>query len=226
MDKSRWDLRFDAPLTRLQERNTYRQALIEYQQARRNYYRFEDFVALSLRNTIRSIELNQVNFEERRVAVLSAIDQVVLNDQIQKLREERGQEAGVTAARDVVSALADLQTAQNDFLSVWLNYESQRLALDRDLGTMNLDTAGHWIDPGPVGGEYGLPSPIGAPCMPELFEEVPWEPLPPAEIDFQGGDPAIPPPVMDAGPPPNLGPTVRVARLPSIDAELLPTTLE
>ena len=162
-------LRFDAPLTRLQERNTYRQALIEYQQARREYYRFEDFVAISLRNTIRLIELNQLNFEERRVAVLSAIDQVVLNDQIQKLREERGQEAGVTAARDVVSALADLQTAQNDFLSVWLNYESQRLNLDLDLGTMNLDSAGSWIDPGPIDEEYGFPYPQDLPGSTEII---------------------------------------------------------
>lgn len=154
---ARVGLRFDAPLTRLQERNTYRQALIEYQQARRAYYRFEDFVALSLRNTIRLIEVNQVNFEERRIAVLSAIDQVVLNDQIQKLREERGQDAGVTAARDVVSALADLQTAQNDFLSVWLNYESQRLNLDLDLGTMNLDPMGSWVDPGAILGDFGMP---------------------------------------------------------------------
>jgi hypothetical protein len=142
------------------------------------------------------IELNQVNFEERRVAVLSAIDQVVLNDQIQKLREERGQEAGVTAARDVVSALADLQTAQNDFLSVWLNYEAQRLNLDRDLGTMNLDPEGNWIDPGPIGAEFGLPHPQDLPETSEFIlepslsphllpavEDQETRPLPPIEAD-------------------------------------------
>ncbi len=161
-------LRFDAPITRLTERNTYRQSLIEYQQAKRNYYAYVDGVTQSLRNTLRTIDLNRVNFEERRVAVLSAIDQVVLNDQIQKLREERGQEAGVTAARDVVSALGDLQTAQTDFLNVWVNYEVQRLNLDLDLGTMNLDSEGNWIDPGPIGGEYGYPAPIG-------FEETETE---------------------------------------------------
>lgn len=164
-DDLRMALRFDAPITRLTERNTYRQSLIEYQQAKRNYYAYVDGVTQSLRNTLRTIDLNSVNFEERRVAVLSAIDQVVLNDQIQKLREERGQEAGVTAARDVVSALVDLQQAQTDFLNVWVNYEVQRLNLDLDLGTMNLDYEGNWIDPGPIGGEYGFPAPIG-------FEEV------------------------------------------------------
>lgn len=160
-EELRMSLRFDAPITRLTERNTYRQSLIEYQQAKRSYYAYVDGVTQSLRNTLRTIDLNRVNFEERRVAVLSAIDQVVLNDQIQKLREERGQEAGVTAARDVVSALGDLQTAQTDFLNVWVNYEVQRLNLDLDLGTMNLDSEGNWIDPGPVGEEYGFPAPIG-----------------------------------------------------------------
>ena len=37
-------LEFDAPLTRLAERNIYRQSLIEYQQARRDYYQFRDGV--------------------------------------------------------------------------------------------------------------------------------------------------------------------------------------
>ena len=42
-------LEFDAPLTRLEERNIYRQSLIEYQQARREYYRYRDRVYQSLR---------------------------------------------------------------------------------------------------------------------------------------------------------------------------------
>ncbi|MDA1053836.1 MAG: hypothetical protein O3C40_25590 [Planctomycetota bacterium] len=186
-DDLRMALRFDAPITRLTERNTYRQSLIEYQQAKRNYYAFVDGVTQSLRGTLRTIDLNRANFEVRRVAVLSAIDQVVLNDQIQKLREERGQEAGVTAARDVVSALGDLQTAQTDFLNVWVNYEVQRLNLDLDLGTMNLDPEGNWIDPGPVGGEYGFPAPIGfeegaadhifeLPVEPELLPDAQEQP--------------------------------------------------
>ena len=67
----------------------------------------------------------------------------------------------MTAARDVVSALGDLQNAQNDFLNVWVNYEVQRLNLDLDLGTMNLDPEGYWIDPGPIGDQYGYPTPLG-----------------------------------------------------------------
>lgn len=200
-DNMQLALRFDAPITRLQERNTYRQALIEYQQAKRRYYAFADGVAQGLRNTIRTIERNRINFEQRRLAVLSAIEQVVLNDQISKLREERGLAAGVTAARDVVSALGDLQTAQNDFLNVWVNYEVLRLGLDLDLGTMNVDPEGFWIDPGPVGEEYGFPTPLGfegdAPAY--IFEPT-MEPelLPqPADTD-ELPTPVVPDPVEGA----------------------------
>ena len=153
----RMSLAFDAPLTRLLERNNYRQSLIEYQQAKRSYYRFEDRVAQTLRATIRRLELNQLNFEQQRLAVVGAIDQVVLNDEIFALSVQRGENSGATAARDVVSALADLQDAQNNFLSVWVDYEVLRRGLDVDLGTMRLDEHGLWIDPGPIGGDYSLP---------------------------------------------------------------------
>jgi hypothetical protein len=149
-------LEWDGPWTRLRERNTYRQALIEFQQARRNFYEFEDSIAASLRDTIRTIDLNQLNFEQRRVAVLSAIEQVVLNDELQTFREERGLASGATAARDAVSALTDLQEAQNLFLGIWVNYEALRILLDLDLGTMQLDSDGNWVDPGPMGPSYGL----------------------------------------------------------------------
>ena len=151
-------LKFDAPFTRLQERNTYRQSLIEYQQARRAYYRFVDDVSEELRDTIRSMEANRLNFEQQRLAVLGAIDQIVLNTEIQTLTEQRGATSGVTAARDAVSALADLQDAQNNFVSVWVNYEVLRRGLDWDLGTMRLDGEGFWLDPGPIDQRHGYPT--------------------------------------------------------------------
>ena len=211
-------LRFDAPLTRLGERNTYRQALIEFQQARRRYYQFVDNVTRSLRNTLRTIELNRVNFEERRIAVLSAIDQVVLNDQIQKLREQRGQDTGVTAARDVVSALSDLQSAQNDFLSVWLNYQAQRMSLDLNLGTMNLDPTGAWIDPGPIDEENLLPTPDGfygeAEFLLETGEPLPGIPHPLNSGDRNPGDGELVPPSVPGTEPP---PAPTAMRLPQVN---------
>ncbi len=141
---------FDAPLTRLAERNIYRQALIEYQQARRDFYRFRDGINLSLRNTLRNLSLNELNLELRRAAVLVAISQVDLTS----IRLARPPQPGVesqlgdTTARDLIDAQASLLNVQNQFLSVWLDYQVRRLRLDFDLGTMRLDAQGMWIDPG------------------------------------------------------------------------------
>ena len=144
---------FDAPLTRLAERNNYRQSLIEYDQARRGYYRFEDGVSQSLRNTLRTVNLNQINLELRRAAVAVAIAQVELAQLRlnEPPRPGAAPELGSTTARDLVSALSDLLSVQNDFLSVWVNYHVQRMQLDLDLGTMELDSIGMWIDPGAIG---------------------------------------------------------------------------
>ena len=146
----RFGVQFDAPLTRLLERNQYRQVLIDYQQAKRQYYQFIDGVSQTLRGALRTIMLNELNFESRRISVLSAIDQIVLNDEIQTLVEERGTLQGVTAARDIADALFALQQAQDDLLGVWATYEVNRRFLDFHLGTMQLDENSKWIDPGSI----------------------------------------------------------------------------
>ncbi|MDX1962516.1 MAG: TolC family protein [Pirellulales bacterium] len=151
-------VQFDAPLTRVAERNNYRQSLIEFQQARRNYYAFVDRVSQSLRNGLRQMELNQANFELRRAAVRVAIDQV----EVSRLRLREPPKPGVvstyspTTARDLVSSLSDLLNVQNDFMSVWVNYEVERLNLDFNLDTMELNERGLWIDPGSAVGHNGL----------------------------------------------------------------------
>lgn len=145
-------VQFDAPISRLGQRNTYRQALVEYQQARRNFYRFEDRIAFIMRSTTRNMEVNQLNFELRRAAVKVAIAQVELARLRLQEPPKPNEEAtlGATTARDLVSALTDLLTVQNDFLSVWINHEVLRRVLDFEMGTMQLDPAGLWIDPGPL----------------------------------------------------------------------------
>jgi hypothetical protein len=54
---------------------------------------------------------------------------------------------------NLVNSLSDLLNVQNDFLSVWVNYEALRIGLDFQLGTMELDSRGVWIDPGPILGD-------------------------------------------------------------------------
>jgi hypothetical protein len=147
-------VQFDTPLTRLTERNTYRQVLIEYQQARRTYYNFEDNVATQLRSQLRQLTSFQINFELNRLAVLEAARQVMLNTFINQ-EAQRTATTRVTGARDDVQALSDLLTAQNNFMLIFISYEVQRLQLDFALGTMQLDNEGLWIDPGKIGPDYG-----------------------------------------------------------------------
>ncbi len=160
-------LEFDAPLTRLAERNTYRQSLIEYQQARRSYYQFRDGLYQGLRNTLRQIRLDEVNFELRRAAVQVAISQVDLTQLRLSEPPRPGAIPGAaveqfnnTTARDLVQSLSDLLNVQNDFLSVWVNYEVQRLTLDADLGIMELAPNGHTDrkqhSSGNVSGEFAV----------------------------------------------------------------------
>jgi hypothetical protein len=147
-------VQFDTPLNRMGERNSYRQSLIEYQQARRNYYNFEDSIAQALRGYLRQITAFQINFETNRLAVIEAARQVMLNTFIDQ-ENQLAPSARVTAARDAVQGLTDLNNAQNQFMLTFITYEIARLQLDFNMGTMQLDNEGLWIDPGKMGPEYG-----------------------------------------------------------------------
>lgn len=167
-------LEFDGAFTRLVERNAYRETLIEYQRARREYYTYEDRIADSLKVTIRAIQLDQLNFELNRVAIQVAISQV---DQARlKLtaipKPGLGSNLGPTAARDVVTALGGLLGAQNDFASVWVDNEVQRMNLNIDMGIAQLDARGLWIDPGPIESEASPPE-GDAPPFERIFTPEP-----------------------------------------------------
>ncbi len=145
-------VQFDAPFTRLLERNNYRQALIDYQQDRRQLIQFYDSVHQSLRQLLRAMEQLRVNMEIQRRAVVIAIRRVDLTRE--DLNEptpppapgEAASQLGPTAALNLLTALSDLRNTQNNFMSVWLNYYANRIRLLRDTGLMQLDNNGNWID--------------------------------------------------------------------------------
>ncbi|WP_345326883.1 hypothetical protein [Novipirellula rosea] len=149
-------LQWDAPITRLIERNNYRATLIAYEQAKRAYYGFEDDVWQQVRAEIRQLQANRLTFELGRQAVSIAASQIELNADIRSLNDARGRSSGPTAARDAISALNDLLDAQNALLNIFVNYEVVRRSLDFDLGTMELTAEGLWIDPGKLDPEYLL----------------------------------------------------------------------
>lgn len=146
----RMGLRWDSPITRVQERNNYRQILISYQQARRGYYQYEDGIWRSLRTTLRSLRQSQLAFEIQRFAVQNAALQISVNEDIRLINETLGQASGPTAARDAVQGLSAFLNAQSQLIGLFATFESARRVLDRDLGTMQVDAEGLWIDPGPI----------------------------------------------------------------------------
>ncbi|MEM7234831.1 MAG: hypothetical protein AAF517_21810, partial [Planctomycetota bacterium] len=145
-------LEWDGPFTRLVERNSFRQQLIEYQQDRRQLIQFEDGVLQGMRGLLRSIEELRVNLEIQRRAVSIAIRRVdqtraALNRPVPPTAPGQAPQAlGPTAAQNLLFALSDLRSTQNNLMSVWLNYLAARMRLYRELGVMRLDGRGMWID--------------------------------------------------------------------------------
>ncbi|QDV64354.1 hypothetical protein Mal65_35080 [Crateriforma conspicua] len=152
-------LQWDAPITRLQERNTYRQSLIEFDRAKRSYYQYEDGIWSLMRSTVRQLQQNRLNFELGRQAVRIAAAQIELNEDIRLLRDARGLNSGPTAAQDTIRALDALLASQNQLLNIYVNYEVVRRGLYFDLGVMDLTPDGLWMDPGELDAEYLLTLP-------------------------------------------------------------------
>ena len=145
-------VQFAPPLTRLLQRNNYRQALVQYQQQRRFAIQYEDTVNISLRNDMRAITYFQINFELQREAVRIAVRRV------DDTREELSQpppavvlgqapaSLGPTAASNLLTALQALSDSQNNLMSNWLQHYQQRMTMYNDLGIMRLDERGVWLD--------------------------------------------------------------------------------
>ena len=183
-------LLWDAPLTRLIERNNFRQQLIFYQQSRRQLIRYEDGIHRNLRNILRQLELLEVNLEIQRRAVAIAIRRV---DQTREnlnrpvpppVPGEPPAQFGPTAALNLLTALSDLRASQNNLMSVWLNYYAGRMTLMRELGILQLDERGLWIDT-PIELAVRM-SPEECPLPPDVPAQ--WYDLAP-----EGEHPGVPP---------------------------------
>jgi hypothetical protein len=154
-------VRIDPPLTRLIERNNFRQAILDYQQVRRQQIQYEDRIKLSIRQSLRQFELDQRNLETQRRAVIIAIrrvDQTRLTlsqpapppplpgpDGIVTADPVAGQ-LGPTATLNLIYAFNDLRSSQDALTSIWINYYATRASLAQQLGVMDLTDDGLWVD--------------------------------------------------------------------------------
>ncbi len=201
-------LRFDAPFTRLLERNNFRQAILDYQQVRRQQIRYEDRIKLSIRQLLRQLELDERNLDTQRRAVIIAIrrvDQTRLTlsqpappppppspDGTIPLVDVAAGQLSPTATLNLIYAFNDLRSSQDALTSIWINYYATRASLAQQLGVMDLDENGVWIDKPfamaerSTDDELPLPPSVPQEWLDHLEEVDPPPPLPrEAEIEVK-----------------------------------------
>ena len=148
-------VRFDAPLNRFAQRNTFRATLITYQRALRNLMQLEDSIKFSVRNDLRNLALDR---EQYLIAVASAAlayERVVSTSLAFRLG------SGGVSARDFLEAQTAYVNALSSVASRHINYILDRTQLFLDLELLTVDETGFWQDlrneevtPEPT---YGLP---------------------------------------------------------------------
>ena len=133
-------LEFTAPVDQIIQRNNYRRALIDYQRERRLAMELEDNVKLQIRTSWRNLNVLKQNFETARQAIRIAARQY---DNAVELTSAGGQNQGL----NLLNALNSVLSAQNNLISIWVSYERSRLEFYRDMGLMQIDPQGIWVDP-------------------------------------------------------------------------------
>ncbi len=130
----------EGPITRLVERNSYRTAQIQYQQARRAFMATKDSIAAQIRADIRNVEFSHFSFDIAREQLITAARQV---DEAQlNLRSAASADSSVT--NDLLNALQRLLDTKNNLIQSWVQYQTARMNLFRDLDMMEITPTGVW----------------------------------------------------------------------------------
>jgi outer membrane protein TolC len=128
----------DGPLNRKAERNTYRETLVRYQRARRDFMAREDAVSQQIRRDLRELQNERVNFEIARQSLISAARQV----EAARERLLLAQAADTTITRDLLDALNQLLQAKSALIGSWVNHQTLRTQLLLDLEALQVDDRG------------------------------------------------------------------------------------
>lgn len=115
-------------------RNTYRNAVIAMERARRDFAEFEDGVRVEVRQAYRTLLRSRRNYELQ-----------VRNVEIAKRRRKLAslqQKEGQASARDVLEAEEDLRAAQNGLTTAVIDYTTTRLTFLASLGMISVNEKG------------------------------------------------------------------------------------
>ena len=129
-------LTIDLPIERRQERNNYRNALIAVESAVREYQAEEDSLKQTIRSDMRSLSQTKDNLKIQYMAMNLAE------------RRVRNQEILLQAGRADMTVMLEAQdslvSAKNSLYSAMIGYKNQELALQRDLGLLEVAADGTW----------------------------------------------------------------------------------
>ncbi len=129
-------LTVDLPIERRAERNAYRAALIEMEAAVRAYQGEEDALKETVRSAMRSMNQTKDNLQIQFIAMNLAE------------RRVRNQEILLQAGRADMTVMLEAQDslvqAKNSLYSAMISYKNQELALQRDLGLLDVSVNGTW----------------------------------------------------------------------------------
>jgi hypothetical protein len=138
------------PLVRIQERNSYRASLINFQRARRILQGAEDRLASDTRNEIRFLRqlMDRYRIQQRQVE----LGYLQAENSLDTFKAPAQPGVAATAANaaaltnQLIQAQTTLYQAQTMMTTIWINYLNTRLQLYRDMELMPLDMRGVWID--------------------------------------------------------------------------------
>ncbi|MFO0919700.1 MAG: TolC family protein [Planctomycetaceae bacterium] len=149
---------FTAPLDQVLVRNNYRTSIIAYQRARRAYMLAEDQVKQDVRQEWRTLKLLQANFETSRQNLRFSAIQLDVTVENASLPSSQAISALPTVGAgtrsqtanqglNILNALSTILNAQNILIQNWVQYETTRINFYRDIGIMEIDERGLWVDP-------------------------------------------------------------------------------
>ncbi len=139
-DNGRYQALFtlDLPIERTRERNEYRESYINLQKSVRDLQSLEDQVKLEIRRGLRNLKDQRNSLQIQAESVRLAEDRVRSTNMFL--------EAGRIQMRDLLDAEKSLLNARNNITASVISYRLAELELQRDMGKLEIDQTGLWLE--------------------------------------------------------------------------------
>lgn len=131
-------LNIDLPTERTREAIAFRRSYISLEQSVRSLQELEDRIKLEIRNHLRTLQ------EERESLRIQARSVNLAEQRVESTNLNL--QAGRIEIRDLLEAQEDLLSAQNALTAAMVNYRIAELELQRDLGVLEVNHEGMWVE--------------------------------------------------------------------------------